>query len=109
MKHNIGDELLVSRPSLSSKMSSYKLNNGAVLAITLDYEALNKEGQPVISDAELMFGSKFAEPKKGKKKGSRDDDDDDDDDEYSERQSDVGDDVQNKMHGGAGAGATNQK
>jgi hypothetical protein len=56
---SVGDELAQTRPMMHDSMRERKLNNGAVLAVTVDFGAdavMSDAGQPVISDADLMFG-----------------------------------------------------
>jgi len=56
---SVGEELAQNRPVMHDSMRERKLNNSAVLAVTVDFgadAARSDGGQPLISDADLMFG-----------------------------------------------------
>lgn len=75
---NLADGMAKTRPELYQKLSKYKLFNGAVLALTIDFRA--PEG-PNIVDADLLFDSKFVEKKSTKPKKSDNGNVDSDEDE----------------------------
>lgn len=54
----ISDKLKQKRPHMADDMKTKKLNNACMMAVLVSYPD-NPEHEPVIEDAELLFGSSF--------------------------------------------------